>query len=231
MSNLDLTIAEIMHGDTEVLKIMKGDVQKWPTLPYDAQVEYLQSDGTAYIDTEVTGASTIKIEADVTVLSTFTGESCAIFGSRVAGNNAAITLQYYKTSSGTTKYWRWSFGNNGQTANHNGTTGDYHLSNMDAARTMVITGAKDSTITCSSATFSNNYNVYLFAMNNGGVIGGVGGIAYVQIKTFKIYSSGVLVRDYIPVRKNGIGYFYDKVSEILFGNANENGAFTYGNDV
>ncbi len=31
MSNLDLTIAEIMHGDTQVLKIMKGDSKVWPS--------------------------------------------------------------------------------------------------------------------------------------------------------------------------------------------------------
>ena len=31
MSNLDLTISDIFHGDTPVLKIMKGDVKKWPS--------------------------------------------------------------------------------------------------------------------------------------------------------------------------------------------------------
>jgi len=31
MSNLDLTIAEIMRGDTQVLKIMKGDSKVWPS--------------------------------------------------------------------------------------------------------------------------------------------------------------------------------------------------------
>jgi hypothetical protein len=39
------------------------------------------------------------------------------------------------------------------------------------------------------------------------------------------------VRDYIPVRKNGVGYLYDKVSGNLFGNVALNSAFTYGNDV
>ena len=46
----------------------------------------------------------------------------------------------------------------------------------------------------------------------------------------KIYSGGTLVRDFIPVRKNGVGYLYDKVSGTLFGNAGS-GSFTYGNDV
>jgi len=31
MSNLDLTIAKIMHGDTQVLRIMQGDTRVWPS--------------------------------------------------------------------------------------------------------------------------------------------------------------------------------------------------------
>lgn len=198
---------------------------------YEAEVTYLQSDGTAYIDTGIKASSSIKIEADIEVLSTFTGESCAIFGSRIANNNTAYALQYYKTSSGTTKYWRWAFGNGSATANHNGTTGDFHLSNTTASRSMVITGAHSSTATCSSATFSNNYNIFIFGMNSGGTLGGVGGIPHVPVKAFKMYDGSSLARDYIPVRKNGVGYLYDKVSGSLFGNANSSGAFTYGNDI
>ena len=191
----------------------------------------MQSDGTAYIDTGITGASDITIEADIEVLSTFTGQSCAIFGSRIANNNAAIALQYYKTSNSSTRYWRWAFGNDAQTTNHGGASGDFHLSNVDAARTMVVTGAHSSTTTCSAATFDNDLNIFLFGFNSGGTLGGVGGIAYVPIKGFKIYSGGTLVRDYIPVRKDGVGYLYDQVTETLFGNAAESGAFSYGSDV
>ena len=47
----------------------------------------------------------------------------------------------------------------------------------------------------------------------------------------KLIKNGVTVRDFIPVRKDGIGYMYDKVSGELFGNENSSGAFTYGNDI
>ena len=198
-------------------------------LPYDAQVEYLQSDGMAHIDTGVEGTSDVTIEADIEVLSAFTGQSAAIFGSRIANNNTALTLQYYNSSS--SKYWRWAFGNNAQTTNHGGASGDFHLSNVGAARTMVVTGAHSSTTTCSAATFDNDLNMFIFGMNNGGTLAGVSGIAYVRVAAFKIYSDGTLVRNYIPVRKNGIGYLYDQVSGKLFGNAAASGAFSYGNDV
>ena len=47
---------------------------------------------------------------------------------------------------------------------------------------------------------------------------------------FKVTTNNNVVFDLIPVRKNGVGYMYDKVSGTLFGNAGS-GAFTYGNDV
>ena len=37
------------------------------------------------------------------------------------------------------------------------------------------------------------------------------------------------VRDFIPVRKDGVGYMYDKISGQLFGNAGT-GAFVIGPD-
>jgi hypothetical protein len=51
------------------------------------------------------------------------------------------------------------------------------------------------------------------------------------MKSVEMYNGSTLVRSYIPVRKNGVGYLYDRVSGELFGNANSTGAFTYGNDV
>jgi len=43
----------------------------------------------------------------------------------------------------------------------------------------------------------------------------------------KIYENNLLVRDYIPVKVNEIGYMYDKVSGQLFGNTGT-GTFIIG---
>lgn len=45
----------------------------------------------------------------------------------------------------------------------------------------------------------------------------------------QIAAGGVPLRDYIPVRRDGVGYLYDAVSRTLFGNAGS-GAFTVGPD-
>ena len=46
----------------------------------------------------------------------------------------------------------------------------------------------------------------------------------------KIWEADTLVRDYIPVKKNNIGYLFDKVSGQLFGNAG-GGSFVCGPDL
>ena len=46
----------------------------------------------------------------------------------------------------------------------------------------------------------------------------------------KIWEADTLVRDYIPVKKNNIGYLFDKVSGQLYGNAG-GGSFVCGSDL
>lgn len=51
----------------------------------------------------------------------------------------------------------------------------------------------------------------------------------VRVHSLKCYEDGVLILDFIPVRVGQVGYMYDKVSGLLFGN-NGTGNFTLGND-
>jgi len=85
-----------------------------------------------------------------------------------------------------------------------------------------------TSITASASTFSTSVDFGLLGVNLNGTwyASGDGTKCYKA----KMYSSGLLVRDFIPVRKNGVGYLYDKVSGNLFGNDAGSGAFIYGND-
>ena len=51
-----------------------------------------------------------------------------------------------------------------------------------------------------------------------------------KIGKTSITIDNTLVLDFIPVRKNGVGYMYDSISGELFGNAGT-GDFILGNDV
>ena len=72
--------------------------------------------------------------------------------------------------------------------------------------------------TYSESAFDCNLNYYLFARNE--YLNDAASISCAKIKIYqaKIYSNGVLVRDFIPVEYNNIGYLYDKVSGEFFAN-------------
>lgn len=198
-------------------------IQTGGGLPYDAQVEWLKSDGDAYINTGIMTTSNIRVIATFTMLS---GEStnCAIYGGRVANNNNSNVL-FCNISGGK---WSWRYGNVNKEAAAT-LTGTFTASNKAAANVMVISGASSVSITSNTASFTTNYPMYLFCMNNGG--SNTYSSPYIEMKSVEMYNGSTLVRNYIPVRKNGVGYLYDRVSGNLFGNANSTGAFTYGNDV
>lgn len=43
----------LYYGSSTVAKAFLGSTQVWPSLPYDAEVQWLQSTGTQWIDTEI----------------------------------------------------------------------------------------------------------------------------------------------------------------------------------
>jgi hypothetical protein len=68
-------------------------------------------------------------------------------------------------------------------------------------------------------------------LRNGAAHGlSVTSIIHAKIRLFRLYTrSGALLRDMIPVRKDGVGYMFDRVSGQLFGNSGS-GAFVLGPD-
>lgn len=219
-------VVGIMHGTEEVQRVMLGTDEVWAlekdTLPYDAQVEWLQGDNTAYIDTLIKTTSDTRFEANITILQGTT--NVAPFGARVSSSSKCNCLLFSNDN-----IFIWYYGNGG-TQKANCTRGNYIISNISAARTMTYSGQANGSITRNAATFTTDLNYYVFAWNNNGAVSSDGN-DQLLVKAFKLYNGSTLVRDYIPVRKNGVGYLYDKVSGTLFGNAAGSGAFTYGNDV
>ena len=189
-------------------------------LPYDAQVEYIQCNSGAYIDTLIKNTSNVKFNLEFTLPVYNNGYW--FFGSRVSGTSKALGFFTYQDGG----YSRYYFGANNQSASQL-QAGRYVLDNENSRNVLRINGSNYITVTSSSWT--SDLNFYLFTLNNNGSTANPGdGLCF---HGGKIWSSGNLVRDYIPVRKNGVGYLYDKVSGELFGNANSSGSFTYGNDV
>ena len=184
-------------------------------LPYDAEVEFLQSSGTQWIDTGYAfNSASDKVELVFELLTT-TPNYKWIFGAYDASKRFAI-------GSGDNANRR-TFGYNASTSYYSSTyyTDGAHILLADS------TGASiDGHKFFGFADFSTTSHIILYSIP----IDTPTFCSNARIWSYKHYRNGVLVRDYIPVRKGTVGYLYDRVSGALFGNAGS-GDFVLGPDV
>ena len=188
-----------------------------PKLPYDAEVEYLKSTGTQWINTLVyPDLSSAKIEIQAVKATGYT-----LFGAnsymRCTGNGGYnVNYAYY---------------NQLQFAIYTPTDiSSPHVFILDKNE-FYVDGELKGTATISSRVSSFPICLYGYSTNTQGTATSDRGSH--TIYYCKIYNNGVLVRDLIPVRvgsgASAVGYMYDRVTRRLFGNAGT-GAFTIGPD-
>ena len=170
-------------------------------LPYDTEVEYLQSDGRQYIDCEVG----IIYNADIVDIKT----------------NVAFTKITSRQLNGTNGYFFWGISAN-RKFEFSGTeipyNANFNIWNMHCEPNTKLKLSMNGVEYNSSSYPGDNpylYAIYLFAL------GGRNNAAASFFTSQKqsdatITKNGVLVRDYIPVRVGQVGYLYDKVSDRLF---------------
>ena len=196
-------------------------------VPYDAEVEYLESTGTQWIDTGVMPTNQSKIECDATWLFTSSGgDNPTLLGSRTSrpltmfeilqglqGEDRCLYYQY----GGYSPYKAEQFGN------RKVFTASGNILSIDGV----------AVITIPIATFSIPWSIALFALNKNGIIER---FCKASVYRFKAWDAeGTLVRDFQPVRfTNELGQaegaMYDRVTKKLFRNKGT-GAFVVGPDV
>jgi len=187
-------------------------------LPYDAEVEYIESTGTSgfYIDTGISRPSTFA-SAEIQTKVQFTSTS----GRQIAG---AINDFYFGVNAN-----RWE-------CNYDTYKGTADTNIHDLAKRMTITNNRNylNVYLDGSSIWSNNitYQTSQFGVNIGIFNYSVNSTVGWQARIFsaKVYVNDELVFDGIPVRKDGVGYLYDKVSGQFFGNQGT-GAFIIGPDI
>ena len=187
-------------------------------LPFDAEVEYLESTGTQWIDTGVVASQNIKIEARF-----YRANSPSQFAYGVRSGSTTISCATgVGTSVATVGYARW--GNSAYAAAIPNT----EVVVVQDKDGVTVNGVHYNYTAAESVVPQSGYTIALFAAKNSAttVAANLSG----KFWYCKIWQNGVLVRDYIPVRKGTVGYLYDRVSGKLFGNAGT-GVFSYGSDV
>ena len=195
-------------------------------LPYDAEIEYLESTGTQWIDTGVILDSMSSVLLDYQLTATAQSRA-GLFGGLV---QTGLTIFRFGSliSSSSDRRLECGYG-----------TGNvyYQYAAQDLSRHVIEQRTNeyyvDGVLTYSfpAATFSANTSAPLLNFTY---------VNYVAAKarcfSSRWWQGGVLVRDFIPVRVGSVGYLYDRANPTggplgngLYGNAGT-GAFVVGPD-
>lgn len=191
------------------------------TLPYDSQIEYLESTGTQWIDTLIVPNSNFSYEVEVMKLD-YT-ETLPL-GTWNSWQNAMFGIDMKYSQNGFLMTWGSTYADYTNKILNTWLTLSSKNGEQKVARSSDGYVYKTTTTT---ATFTCQYSAYLFAGRYNGEVNYTGPC---RIAKAVIKNGDTVVFDAIPVRVGQVGYMYDKVSGQLFGNAGT-GSFTLGNDV
>lgn len=194
-------------------------------LPYDAEVQWLESTGTQWIDTGIYGNK--NTVAKVIATSTITSGYSWILGSRQAWN-----IRNFSFYNGADQQYRYTFGFGGYSSSQNlisnvsSTTGLFHTFTIGTTTSI----DEEWTKTYTTADFTTPNTMVMFGCNLYGTITK----GYAKIQSCTIWQNMIRIRDFIPIRfineLNKVeGALYDKVSGQLFRNKGT-GSFKIGND-
>ena len=220
MSKLGTTnIKSIMLGSTEITKAYLGTnvvYEKSNPLPYDAEVEWIQSTGSEYIDTGIVPTSDIRLTIDG--LYTTTSNNGLIHGCIDLNGN---TYRRFHLGIAANK-WQGGIGTAfSGTGSPNTSRHIFQISGKNG------TAYVDATSIAGNTAAFPSISMYLFARNFSGTASNMGSFKMYSAHVYR-YSTGEKLVDFIPVRKNGVGYLYDKISDTLFGTST--GSFILGAD-
>jgi len=199
-------------------------------LPYDAEVEFLESTGTQWIDTGwCMQSDDMRFESEM-MRTANGGLANFFFGYRFV--NSAVYRGDMRT------FFIYGANQIGRIAIRYGVDAD-NSSSIIPLNTKVSVLFDGTSLSVDGVVFASLTRAYtpasygtmfLFDCNTGDTYRSDVSRFIGRMYSFKIWQGDVLVRDYIAVRKSGVGYLYDRASGQLFGNAGT-GNFVCGPDV
>lgn len=188
--------------------------------PYDAQLEWLSSNGTAFIDTGIVPKDTPRVVINLMALNANIDEDVFGFASNTVPSFIGDFTIFNERKQSFAYFRYYSTASVGQSLASSVEYNDW--AEWDLGYIIKCNNVTLKTLTRQSFA-SNSQTLYLFKGRN---------IAHANIRVgkVKIYDGDKLKRDFIPVRVGQVGYMYDKVSGQLFGNVNTDN-FIIGNDI
>lgn len=186
------------------------------SLPYDAELDYIEVSGTQWVDTGLT-VNVRNLEFEFTVTnSTISGEA-AVVGNDTGISDGPITEVYFTQS--TVGYYIKSGVSKSASVTSSNATFNIKAGTTENEIYLYVNGAQ---YIGEVAIPEKLRKIYLFKHGGGTFYKG-------KISCFLIKYNGTTLRNYIPVRVNNTGYLYDKIEGKLY--ESESGQFILGSDI
>ena len=197
-------------------------------VPYDAEIEYLESDGNQHIETNFVPNQDTSV--NVIFKLKHIGNAGATTGSIIYSGGQGYNNKTKEIYTNANKL-EINCGNAYKYSNISiNTTDIFEIENNKNIYTIKNLNTQSTdTVSHDYTTFTAPYSIWLYAFHRKNEVmpefAGKGAIIY----KCSIKDNNTLARDFIPVRKGNVGYMYDKVSGKLFGNSGT-GNFILGPD-
>ena len=199
----------------------RREVRNKKALPYDAEIEYLESTGTEWIDTGIVPdfSTTVKMNGII-----YKGQGYYLAGARTGSATANMFVPLMARDGNFTRFFLGSDTSSTLVSNGYDVAQEIHFNEYQTHK-VYIRGSLVKTFSAGNVVDTQT-TLALFGINGTGRNHSTGKI---RITYCQIFVDGVLTRDYIPVRKGTVGYLYDKVTKQLYGDVN-GGSFSLGPD-
>lgn len=218
----DMTKAYV--GSAEVSNVYLGSDLVWSSapapLPYDAEVEYLQSSGTQYINLPMSVAKNTYFEVDMYYRPIYKDTNTYAIMSSNSYTQFELTFYSYNSSTEVVTY--------ASRVGNSSTSGAIHGVVGQENHCIISTTGK----TDYNGTYTSLSRPLAAAITGFRLFGTYRNANRypVAFHKVKITAGTTVLYNLLSVRKDGVGYMYDTVSGELFGN-NGSGSFTLGSDV
>lgn len=188
---------------------------------YDAEVEWLGSDGYAFFDTGVSGGND-NLEITIYFQTSSHVNYAPIYGNFIDENHNTTRL----ITGGASGNFIANFNQKPGGGNTLFVSDLYVIHKVVSSHKSLIVDENRVTPRTSTGTANlDNIAIFQRSVNNPAY----GRNIDLKIISAQIRDNGTLIRDYIPVRKGSTGYMYDKVNGTLSKNIGST-PFTFGRD-
>ena len=181
-----------------------------------AELAYVESTGTQYVNTGVKCTSNVNIQA--TIYNAYS-VSKHLVGARTAFQQNALGLSF-QTELGAEGYaaaWGTNIAYTVMGRSLTNAVGDaFHTFSFGGRTPVLVDSWLKSTI--ASQNFATGLDVYAFSVNNNGTPHSQS--SSIRLSALKIYEGPTLVRDYVPMMTtNWVAGLYDRQNGVFYGNA------------